>query len=181
MQPKFSDLHEDEQNPLEAAGDIANILEQVAANPYHTPALYGCFLRTLIASMTQPPPTSSLPQPGDPSQEYGLPEIQSLQEGVPVESYEEPRGDPAGPAPLYPPGGNTFPSADFFNNESASHINEPFSLQPPDQMTMDNTEEFWSVGDVIPNEVWNSMLLPGMISIYLYFVGDLTDLLSRIR
>lgn len=38
--------------------DVADVLDQAAAGPLHTPSLYSCFLRALVSAKTEPHQTS---------------------------------------------------------------------------------------------------------------------------
>jgi hypothetical protein len=46
----------DEQKTIQLVKDVADVLENIAANSTHTPALYSSFLRALISAKTDPPP-----------------------------------------------------------------------------------------------------------------------------
>jgi len=50
---------EDEQKTLKLVKDVADVLDEVAANQLHTPALYSGFLRALISAKLEPHPGSS--------------------------------------------------------------------------------------------------------------------------
>lgn len=50
--PVFRRFLVDEKKTLALIQDIADLLESIAANPQHTPALYSTFLRALVTSQT---------------------------------------------------------------------------------------------------------------------------------
>lgn len=49
VRPEFQAFLEDKQSILTLVKDVANVLETIAANSTHTPALYAAFLRALIS------------------------------------------------------------------------------------------------------------------------------------
>jgi len=52
--------------------DVADTLEDIAANSHHTPALYSSFLRALITARVEPPVLNSESAPSTNSKETGL-------------------------------------------------------------------------------------------------------------
>ncbi|KAI0362543.1 hypothetical protein OH77DRAFT_1388652 [Trametes cingulata] len=54
IRPEFQAFLDHEQKTIAIVNDVANVFEQVAASPLHTPALYSCFLRALISARTEP-------------------------------------------------------------------------------------------------------------------------------
>ncbi|KAF5369179.1 hypothetical protein D9615_009987 [Tricholomella constricta] len=50
IRPEFQAFLDDEQKTLGLVSDVADVLENSAANPLHTPALYSHFLRALVAA-----------------------------------------------------------------------------------------------------------------------------------
>ena len=50
MRPEFSQFLEDEQKTISLVNDVADLLENIAVGPLHTPALYSTFLRALISA-----------------------------------------------------------------------------------------------------------------------------------
>ncbi|KAJ2933127.1 hypothetical protein H1R20_g3975, partial [Candolleomyces eurysporus] len=50
IRPEFQAFLDNEQNTLQLVKDVADILDNVAANNLHTPALYSGFLRALISA-----------------------------------------------------------------------------------------------------------------------------------
>jgi hypothetical protein len=49
---------DNEQSTLQLVRDVADVLDNVAANPLHTPALYSGFLRALISAKLESKPAS---------------------------------------------------------------------------------------------------------------------------
>ena len=54
VRPEFQAFLEDEQSILTLVKDVADVLENMAANSTHTPALYAAFLRALISAKLAP-------------------------------------------------------------------------------------------------------------------------------
>ncbi|KAG8863074.1 hypothetical protein FRB96_009254 [Tulasnella sp. 330] len=52
IRPEFRPFMEDEKKIIQLVTEMADLLEEVAVNPYHTPALYSTFLRALVSSKT---------------------------------------------------------------------------------------------------------------------------------
>ena len=50
VRPEFQAFLENEQKTLDLVRDVADTLDNIAANPLHTPALYSGFLRALISA-----------------------------------------------------------------------------------------------------------------------------------
>ncbi|PPQ99355.1 hypothetical protein CVT24_009220 [Panaeolus cyanescens] len=59
VRPEFQPYLDDEQKTLNLVKDVADVLDNIAANPLHTPALYSGFLRALIAAKLDPPSAQS--------------------------------------------------------------------------------------------------------------------------
>ncbi|KAI0672819.1 fungal-specific transcription factor domain-containing protein [Trametes maxima] len=54
IRPEFQAFLDHEQKTVAIVNDVANVFEQVAVGPMHTPALYSCFLRALVSARTDP-------------------------------------------------------------------------------------------------------------------------------
>lgn len=59
VRPEFQPFMENERSTLEFVRSVADVLESIAANPTHTPALYSTFLRALISAKTENPSSSN--------------------------------------------------------------------------------------------------------------------------
>lgn len=59
LRPEFKTFLDHESKIITLVNDVADVLEQAAAGPLHTPALYSCFLRALVSARTDPQPSSS--------------------------------------------------------------------------------------------------------------------------
>lgn len=58
VRPEFSAFLDNEQSTLNLVRDVADVLDNIAANPLHTPALYSGFLRALISAKLDAQPSS---------------------------------------------------------------------------------------------------------------------------
>ncbi|KAJ7461651.1 fungal-specific transcription factor domain-containing protein [Mycena latifolia] len=61
IRPEFQAFLEHEQETISLVKDVADVLENIAANPQHTPALYSKFLRALISARLEPSNSESKP------------------------------------------------------------------------------------------------------------------------
>ncbi|KAF6763809.1 fungal-specific transcription factor domain-containing protein [Ephemerocybe angulata] len=55
IRPEFQAYLDNEQHTLQLVKDVADVLDEIAANPLHTPALYSGFLRALISAKLEAP------------------------------------------------------------------------------------------------------------------------------
>ncbi|KAG8970236.1 hypothetical protein FRC03_010426 [Tulasnella sp. 419] len=53
IRPEFKPYMESEKATMDLVNEMADLLEDVAANPYHTPALYSSFLRALVTAKVE--------------------------------------------------------------------------------------------------------------------------------
>ncbi|KAF8598870.1 hypothetical protein BDV93DRAFT_609590 [Ceratobasidium sp. AG-I] len=166
-QPRFSHLRHDEQTSFEDAENVASVFESVAANPYHTPALYGAFLRKLVATMKEPPAfSSSFPTDGS-HHEFNMSETQPPHEAVPGDSSEGLMGDGVLPniesPPSPPPVDDTLPITDLRDAQPVSQNDESFYPHSQDQMALDDIQDLYTADGVFSSghELWATMLMPG--------------------
>ncbi|PSR77595.1 hypothetical protein PHLCEN_2v7785 [Hermanssonia centrifuga] len=59
LRPEFKTFLDHESKIITLVNDVASVLEQAAAGPLHTPALYSCFLRALVSAKTEYPSSNS--------------------------------------------------------------------------------------------------------------------------
>ncbi|CAE6455399.1 unnamed protein product [Rhizoctonia solani] len=158
IRPEFSAFLENEKKTLQVVNDIADVLEQIAANPYHTPALYSTFLRALIAakkeSVTAPPSPKLLATDGQEPVAAG----HAHQVG-PTLSHNEPMGEvPFNGMKLYPPAGD----GHLGPLELPAHTDESFPPQLNGHVdTGDHTMDGLGMDQMFSNGFWDSMLMPG--------------------
>ncbi|KAG2019940.1 nuclear protein [Coprinopsis cinerea AmutBmut pab1-1] len=62
IRPEFQAFLDNEQATLQLVKDVADVLDNIAANPLHTPALYSGFLRALISAKLEPQLPLSAPE-----------------------------------------------------------------------------------------------------------------------
>jgi len=63
IRPEFQAFIPGEQKTVALVKDMADLLENIAANPFHTPALYSTFLRALLAARVDPSSRTGSPRP----------------------------------------------------------------------------------------------------------------------
>ncbi|KAB5595391.1 Fungal Zn(2)-cys(6) binuclear cluster domain containing protein [Ceratobasidium theobromae] len=159
IRPEFSAFLDNEQKTLKLVQNIADLFEQIAANPYHTPALYSTFLRALITAKKESATAPSSPKPVN-GQDPGTADEQVQQNHGPTISPDEPMGDTSVYTMglrLYPPTGD----GALFGEQAAGFDD---SFPPPmgghiggDDATMNGL----GMEHMFSNGFWDSMLMPG--------------------
>ncbi|KAJ7080387.1 fungal-specific transcription factor domain-containing protein [Mycena belliarum] len=157
IRPEFQTFLEHEEETISLVKDVADVLESIAANPQHTPALYSKFLRALISARLEPPSSGSKPvsrgstgneRRGSPGQ-ADMPEFST---SPTLASFTA--GADKGPASYtlneFQFDGEMGPVADMSTFP-------PTMAPPPSEdamgaLTMDN---------ILSNGFWDSMLVPG--------------------
>ncbi|GAB1520053.1 hypothetical protein RhiTH_003126 [Rhizoctonia solani] len=160
IRPEFSAFLDNEKKTLQIVNDVADVLEQIAANPYHTPALYSTFLRALIAAkkeaVTAPPSPKLLPAAD--GQEVDA-EGHAQHHAGPTLSHNEPMGEiPFNGMRMYPPTGD----GPLGPLEVPIHTDEAFPPShhghlDPENHNMDGL----GMGQMFSDGFWDSMLMPG--------------------
>ena len=138
-----------EQKTVAIVAEVANIFDQVAVGPLHTPALYSCFLRALVNARSdaapaaqdqqqqqQQQPDGNTAQPVDPlaAPSFAHPQLRSL--GLENFSYSGEMGPVADIS--------TFP---------------PTMAPNPEGMDM----SMLSMDSILSSEFWDSVLVPGKL------------------
>jgi hypothetical protein len=153
IRSEFQKFLADEQKTLSLVKDVADTLENIAANSHHTPALYSSFVRALITARVEPPAVNG--------------------ESAPPTDGKE--GDPGGDEEQSVRGG--------FNSSLASgHIlvDDPLnefqfdsemgpvadmSTFPPTMAAYTTAEDsmngMMSMDSIFSNNFWDSVLVPG--------------------
>ncbi|KAF8912152.1 fungal-specific transcription factor domain-containing protein [Gymnopilus junonius] len=72
VRPEFQAFLDNEQETLTLVRDVADVLDDIAANPLHTPALYSGFLRALISAKLDQTASGSGTDGGNGEQNSGL-------------------------------------------------------------------------------------------------------------
>jgi hypothetical protein len=136
------------------------VLEEIAANPYHTPALYSTFLRALIAAkkeaVTAPPSPRLLPA----ADGQEPPTDGQLQHHVgPILSHNEPMGEvPFNGMKMYPPTGD----GPLGPLEAPVHADESFPPVLHGHMDSENHNmDGLGMDQMFSHGFWDSMLMPG--------------------
>jgi hypothetical protein len=169
---------DDEQKTLQLVKDVADVLDDIAANPLHTPALYSGLLRALISAKLEPSSHGS----GDGGlADHGRPDENSMGDM----SYNHNRMDMQGYSqhgvrgqPFHQPSSNSHNHSDNTNGDGAGFnlANEfqfdgemgpvaDMSTFPPTMAPPPNLEDN-STGLTMENFLgsgfWDSMLVPGI-------------------
>ncbi|KAG6873782.1 hypothetical protein C0995_011007 [Termitomyces sp. Mi166 len=120
VRPEFHPFLDDEQRTLTLVADVAHTLENCAANPLHTPALYAHFLRALINAKS-----SSINTTTTATTENDMnTDAQSLDAQTFSTQQQQQEDTPANPAD---PAGTTSPTT---ANAVANAIYSVFGLEP---------------------------------------------------
>jgi hypothetical protein len=156
IRPEFQAFLENEQQTIELVKDVADVLENIAANPLHTPALYSKFLRALISARLEPTTTNPESKPasrgsathngGSPTQEVPQPQFSNsptlasynagVDKGFTLNEFQfDGEMGPVADMSTFPPTMAPTPSEDTMG-----------------ALTMDN---------ILSNGFWDSMLVPG--------------------
>ncbi|OSD08461.1 hypothetical protein PYCCODRAFT_1462684 [Trametes coccinea BRFM310] len=179
IRPEFQAFLDHEQKTIAIVNDVANVFEQVAVGPLHTPALYSCFLRALISARTDPNANANAnhsPNAATASQEQ---QQASGESGVPQDAQTVSSGAHAQP---YANGhvnghatGSSSGGAGAANGPSVDQILENFSYSgemgpvadmstfpptmapPPSGVDMN----MLSMDSILSADFWDSVLVPG--------------------
>ncbi|KAG8699118.1 hypothetical protein FRC08_005498 [Ceratobasidium sp. 394] len=164
IRPEFSAFLGNELKTIPIVQEVADVLEKIAANPYHTPALYSTFLRALISAKKDAVTAPPSPRQGSRGQSTGE-EDQGQQTG-PTISPDEPMGDPTGLGmglKLFPPTGDgALSSSDFLHTgDSVPQLDESFPPQLHGQGGADDPSMSLGMEHMFSNGFWDSVLMPG--------------------
>lgn len=157
VRPEFQAFLENEQKTLSLVKDVADSLDNLSANPLHTPALYSGFLRALISAKLDP--------------------VIGLAAG---ETKGPPQSDPD-PHPhlssndMPPPSTNNNHMA--YANEPSFNLNEfqfdsemgpvaDISTFPPTMAPNPSEDTFGSLTmeNILSSGFWDSVLVPGKLT-----------------
>lgn len=174
---EFQAFLDNEQNTLQLVKDVADVLDNVAANPLHTPALYSGFLRALISakleskasSLDGTNPDSKMP----PEDMSGLSHLDT----------QPPSAYPSYLAPALPPqqhqqsngqmdGGFNLLSEFQFDGEMgpvADMSTFPPTMAPPPS---DENNAGLMMENILSSGFWDSMLIPGSFVSCSFHVGS---------
>jgi hypothetical protein len=150
VRPEFSAFLQEEQATIHLVRDVADVLERIAANPMHTPALYSGFLRALISAKMD---TNSAPE-SRPMSQHG--------------------GQPSGLQPTNPPQPNGFSLSASYEDPSSFLLNDyqfesemgpvaDMSTFPPTMGAVPSDPHMGGLkmDSILSNAFWDSVLVPG--------------------
>ncbi|KAG9122257.1 hypothetical protein FRC07_001458 [Ceratobasidium sp. 392] len=168
IRPEFSTLLGSETKTLPIVQEIADVLEKIAANPYHTPALYSSFLRALISAKKEAvtaPPSPRLGSRQGPHPDSSATDNQ-VQHTGPTISPDEPMGDATALGMglrMFPPTGDgSLSSSDFLHTgDPVPQLDESFPPQLHGQGGSDDASLSLGMDHMFSNGFWDSMLMPG--------------------
>ncbi|KAG9039454.1 hypothetical protein FRB95_010743 [Tulasnella sp. JGI-2019a] len=169
IRPEFRAFMEDEKKIIQGVNDVADLLESVAVNPYHTPALYSTFLRALVSSKTG---ASQAPSPrmafkddpmsdGDvrPSNELQVQDLgmNNNQNGNGPQQLSGRSGSPMRE--------NTFNAWQHFAGETGQAQVQDMTTFPPTFAPAPSDQNhdlnMFSMDNILGNGFWDSVLIPG--------------------
>ncbi|KAG8747559.1 hypothetical protein FRC10_000695 [Ceratobasidium sp. 414] len=165
IRPEFSAFLGNELKTLPIVQEVADVLEKIAANPYHTPALYSTFLRALINAKKDAVTAPPSPRQGSHGQSTAA-EDRGQQTG-PTISPDEPMGDPVAfgmGLKLFPPTGDgALSSSDFLHtgDSGVPQLDESFPPQLHDHGGVDDAAMSLGMEHMFSNGFWDSVLMPG--------------------
>ncbi|KAI0345094.1 hypothetical protein BDW22DRAFT_1405901 [Trametopsis cervina] len=147
LRPEFKIFLDHESKIISLVNDVANVLEEAAVTPMHTPALYSVFLRALVSAKTEPPSNSETQQSlsNDPSTPN---DVQSSQQNGNGHNYNSLRsaGDPLSEFQF---DGEMGPVADI------STFPPTMAPLPDDHLGM------LTMDSILSASFWDSVLVPG--------------------
>ena len=179
IRPEFQAFLDNEQNTLQLVRDVADVLDNVAANPLHTPALYSGFLRALISAKLESKPASLDGSSNSDSKEemggaggvaahghgHGHLEMQpphSVFHPPPPPQYQQhPNNSNTGPGQLAE-GSFALLSEFQFDGEMgpvADMSTFPPTMAPP---PADDANAGLMMENILSSGFWDSMLIPGL-------------------
>ncbi|QRV72781.1 Fungal specific transcription factor domain [Ceratobasidium sp. AG-Ba] len=163
IRPEFSAFLGNESKTLPIVQEIAEVLEKIAANPYHTPALYSTFLRALINAKKDA--VTAPPSPGQNSRDRSIGAEDQSQHTGPTISPDDPMSDPVtlgmGLRMFPPTGDGALSSSDFLHTgDSVPQLDESF---PPQLHGHGGTDDLMPSGmeHIFANGFWDNVLMPG--------------------
>jgi hypothetical protein len=149
VRPEFQAFLDNADKTVALVRDVADVLERIAVNPQHTPALYSGFLRALIAAKADsaPPSRSELAQPPSDMTSETNGDLQSSLGG---QLNSNGHGEPQ------------FMMDDFHFASEMGPVAD-MSTFPPTMMAsspMDHSGML-SMDSMLSNGFWDSVLVPG--------------------
>jgi hypothetical protein len=148
IRPEFQAFLDNEQSMISLVCDVADTLEEIAANQHHTPALYSVFLKAVIAAKTENSAEGGMSGQGD-SANLGS----NLSMGPPSSSASANQG--------MNNEGVVF--SDDFHFDSEMGPVADISTFPPTMASnpSDDTLGMLSMDSILSGGFWDSVLVPG--------------------
>ncbi|KAH7929661.1 hypothetical protein BV22DRAFT_1102319 [Leucogyrophana mollusca] len=147
IRPEFQTFLENEQKVYDLVKDVASVLEGVAVNSHHTPALYSTFLRALISARTDGPASHA-----------------ESEEVTPGERDElSPPGDIGPPMnnPAYFGGGMGNGMNDFQFTGEMGPVADMSTFPPTMAPISEDSMGSMSIDNILSSGFWDSVLVPG--------------------
>lgn len=159
IRPEFKAFLENERSILSLVNEVADVLDNVAANPLHTPALYSGFLRALISARWDLSPSNSVSN-GDTDEKPQLPlegeQVDDAQGEVPTPiSYVQQQQQSYGQDTSY--------LLNEFQFDSEMGPVADITTFPPTMAPYPSEESMGAltVDNILSSGFWDSMLVPG--------------------
>jgi hypothetical protein len=148
IRPEFQPFLEQQESTIALVKDVADVLENIAAGPLHTPALYSALLKALISSKTE-----AASQPAGAQDAQPAPGAQASQ----TPGDEPPRSHDA---MLCGASGSEY----MFNSEMGPV--QDISTFPPTMAPSSNQppNDLLSMDTILSSGFWDSMIVPGACS-----------------
>lgn len=156
VRPEFQAFLDNERNTLTLVNEVADVLDNIAANPLHTPALYSGFLRALISAKLDNSASAST----------NSDEKQSSQVQPQFQQLDHDRGNPIrGDLPAYSSsyGQDASLLLNEFQFDSEMGPVADISTFPP-TMAPNPSEDMMNgltMENILSSGFWDSMLVPG--------------------
>ncbi|KAI0665240.1 fungal-specific transcription factor domain-containing protein [Cubamyces menziesii] len=160
IRPEFQAFLDHEQKTVAIVNDVANVFEQVAVGPLHTPALYSCFLRALISARTDPNANAYGPAAAATSggQEQQQQQQASGESGVPQDApVASGSGSSAHAQPNSFANGHNFAYSGEMGPVADMSTFPPTMAPAPSVMDMN----MLSMDSILSADFWDSVLVPG--------------------
>ncbi|KAF8635502.1 hypothetical protein AX17_003892 [Amanita inopinata Kibby_2008] len=150
VRPELQAFLDNEQSTLSLVKDVADTVENVAANPLHTPALYSIFLRALISARLDP---SSAAEDTNPDQSQG-----TTNRDMPPPQVTISQHAPFAAEPGY--------LAEFQFDSEMGPVAD-MSTFPPTMAPMptEDTSSGLTMDNILSSGFWDNMLVPGYNSL----------------
>ncbi|KAF7322274.1 hypothetical protein HMN09_00004800 [Mycena chlorophos] len=161
IRPEFQAFMDHEKETIALVKDVADVLERIAANPLHTPALYSKFLRALISARLEP-------GAGDSSKPVSRGSGSGRDAPVPMVSDTMPQfSSPtlAFSVPDKVSNGNSFTLNEFQLDGEMGPVAD-MSTFPPTMAPVQNDDSLGALtmDNILSTGFWDSMLVPGFNS-----------------